>query len=347
MKSNLSQASMELILTIGIIMLIFVVVVLTSIEKSRESDEVKMFLDARRIMTSVADNINTISEQGSGFYLYFSIPERIFGYRDYNISAYENIVEITWENYVLSTPVIVSNVSILDLKMGETERNCVMNKDGRVCIRSNCGNINVLLYSPYEDGMDPLLLDGISQSCNINVTFTDNVSYLEDYNRLGCFDILWLAQNSINASSGGNLSSAAEDSIKNFVLAGGKLWSSSQDYENWNNSWQWLPHYLGLAAFEDNDTDVAIQTPLFSHPNVIDPDDLRMGEPFMYLPPEYDVLAYVQDTTEYAHLLQLDYGKGTYLISSVDTGSDPSYDPANRDMFENVIKYLNFRFRCD
>jgi len=83
------QASIEMIITIGIILIICLIF---SQMRIRESNEYTMFLDAKRVCKSVADNIDTIAEQGPGYYRYISIPNTIKGGHEYDIITYSKFV---------------------------------------------------------------------------------------------------------------------------------------------------------------------------------------------------------------------------------------------------------------
>lgn len=140
-KNSVGQASMEIILAIGFLLLIFIMMVLVAIEKNRESNEIKMFLDAKRICKSVASNINTVSEQGEGYYRHFSIPKEVYGGHNYTIRTYRNFVEISWDKYVWSTQIIASNITILCINVDEGKRNYVFN-NGTIYI--DCDRPNLL-----------------------------------------------------------------------------------------------------------------------------------------------------------------------------------------------------------
>jgi len=94
MRNINGQASMEFLVTLGIVLLIFILALLFSHLKMSEINAYKTQLDVERICKSVAYNIDTIAALDDGFYLYFSIPEKILGGYDYNIMTYYNFVEI-------------------------------------------------------------------------------------------------------------------------------------------------------------------------------------------------------------------------------------------------------------
>ncbi len=108
---NSGQAGLELIVTVMFLLLIFVILVAYAVEKNREANEIKMFLDAMRIANSAADNVNMIAQQGDGYYKYFTLPESLFGGEEYNITTYENVVEISWGSYRWATQVVTANIT--------------------------------------------------------------------------------------------------------------------------------------------------------------------------------------------------------------------------------------------
>ena len=135
------QVSLEFIMVVGFIMLIFMVLLIAVWGKQKEAIEEKIFLDAQRVCHSVVTNINTISEQGDGYYRYFSIPDKLYGNQDYNITIYEYGVGITWgpTHYTWSESPITASVNG-NLTKGE---NKVMNCGGTICI----GNVSITCES--------------------------------------------------------------------------------------------------------------------------------------------------------------------------------------------------------
>ena len=135
MVKKYGQASMEYILVMGIVMLIFMVVLMVIYEKNSEIVQTKIFLEAKVVTNSIATNINTISVQGDGYYKYFTIPEKLYGETDYNITLYINSVELRWGDspdyyYTWSKSLITANVN------GSVNKglNKVINCDGTVYI---------------------------------------------------------------------------------------------------------------------------------------------------------------------------------------------------------------------
>ena len=127
---------MELIISTAFILLIFIILVLYAHQKITESNEFREILDAKRICQSFASNINTISKQGPNYYRYFSIPLKVYGGREYNLSNYKNIIEISWESKYspFSTSILTENVTIICLDKGMDKKNKILNDDGNILI---------------------------------------------------------------------------------------------------------------------------------------------------------------------------------------------------------------------
>ena len=166
-EQSAGQSTIEMIMVIGFILLIFIVVSIAAHYKIIESNEFKTKLDAKRICNSVADNINTISEQGSGYYCHFEIPPEVHGGYEYNITVNGNIVEITCLSgykYIWSTQVITSNVTVFCLDKGD-KKNRVFNDDGGIIITCNRPDLK-----PVIDTLKPIVAAN-----NTNITVSIDV----------------------------------------------------------------------------------------------------------------------------------------------------------------------------
>ncbi len=148
MRSKKGQTTVEMIVVVGLILVIFTIAVLTAHKKTVESNDFKMALDAKRIVQSVADNINTIAEQGSNYYRFFTLPPYISGGHNYSINIYGNFVEITWESrygeqsYI--TQIITANASLHCLDRGGDTKNKVFNYNERILVTCNRADLMVL-----------------------------------------------------------------------------------------------------------------------------------------------------------------------------------------------------------
>ncbi len=203
MRSNKGQTTVEMIVVVGLIMLIFILIMLITYTKTVESNDFKMQLDAKRVAQSAADNINTIAEQGHGYYRFFNLPQYLFGGEDYNVSTYGNFLEVNWTSrtgpqaYV--TQLITANVSNYCFEKRSGKMTKVFNYGERVIV--TCERPDLMLV---EDSFTPEDLEfSGSQTITIEVfnygileagAFNTNFSL---YNSSGV--LKWTA---VNLSSG-------------------------------------------------------------------------------------------------------------------------------------------------
>jgi hypothetical protein len=137
MTCRRGQASIESLLAIVFALFILVTAALLASEKNSEGNSLKLRTDAKRVCTSMADNINTIAEEGSGFYKYFSIPATLYGENDYNVTPYGNLIEITSGDYSYLRDMITSNVTIYCLNKSLNLRNKVYSDQENIYIICN------------------------------------------------------------------------------------------------------------------------------------------------------------------------------------------------------------------
>jgi len=138
-----SQGTPEYMMAISFMLLVFLFVTFMMIEKQNESYDFKVFLDAKRVGGSVADNINTIAQQGHGYYRYISVPEKLYGELNYDILVGGAFLEINWSNQNWAANLITSNVTLIQLEKGEDMQNCVYNYEGNVIVNDVCGNLDL------------------------------------------------------------------------------------------------------------------------------------------------------------------------------------------------------------
>ena len=136
------QAAVEYIFVVGSLIMVFSIVLMLSIQRTSESSQVKTNLDAARIGISMRDNINAIAQQGVGYYRYFTLPEYIKGYYDYNVSVNNHNLQIIWDTGLWSTSVMPTNVSFDCISKGSTKPNRVYYaQDG---LRISCYRPNLI-----------------------------------------------------------------------------------------------------------------------------------------------------------------------------------------------------------
>jgi len=135
-----AQVGLELITSLIILLLVFSILILYSIEKVNESNDIKTLIDAKRIAESVADNLDGVQQQGEGYFKYFQIPMQVQGNFDYTLFIGKNMVEISWNDRAWAAQTIAYNVTINCLSYGLNETNRVWNRGGYVevsCHRPN------------------------------------------------------------------------------------------------------------------------------------------------------------------------------------------------------------------
>lgn len=137
-----SQGTPEYMMAISFMLLVFLIITFLMIQKQDESYKFKVFLDAKRVANSIADNINTISQEGHGYYRYFSVPEKLYGQLDYDVVVSGTFLEINWSDQNWDAHLITSNVTIVHVEKGENKRICVINRRGNIIINDICTDSN-------------------------------------------------------------------------------------------------------------------------------------------------------------------------------------------------------------
>jgi hypothetical protein len=149
MRSNKGQTTVEMIVVVGLIMIIFILVMLITHAKTVESNDFKLQLDAKRVAQSVADNINTIAEQGHGYYRFFALPPYLFGGEDYGLSTYGNFLEVNWTArsgpQAYTTQLITANVSDYCFEKGSGKMTKVFNYGERIIV--SCERPDLMIVS--------------------------------------------------------------------------------------------------------------------------------------------------------------------------------------------------------
>jgi uncharacterized protein (UPF0333 family) len=172
MISRKGQSSIETLIVFLFIMFMLLMVAIYASEKSNEATNIKTQTDMRRVADSFADNVNTIAEQGSGFYKYFRLPAQLVGVQDYNVSIYGNLVEISCNNYSVIEPMVSSNITVACLDKSISKRNKVYN-DGEkifiICDKPELIFVNGSLWLTYANGSLWPPNAYINQSVNLSI----------------------------------------------------------------------------------------------------------------------------------------------------------------------------------
>lgn len=130
-----AQGSVEFVIVIGIVALVFLVMLFVIVDKWQEANEFKTFTDVRKVARTLSTNINNLAQQGDGYWRYFYLPPYANGY-DYNLSVLENTVVAEWQGKNYATPIVTKDVDVVSLAKGDY--NCVMNTGGVIYITDLC-----------------------------------------------------------------------------------------------------------------------------------------------------------------------------------------------------------------
>ncbi|MFH1722038.1 MAG: CARDB domain-containing protein [Candidatus Altiarchaeota archaeon] len=172
------QSGVELIMVFGFILIIFIMVSLLSIRKIQDSTQIKIFSDAKSVTDSFADNINTISEQGSGYFRYFTLPGLLYSQEEYSLVVSSNIVEILWgEERAWARQIINSNVTVHCLDYGRNYSNRALNEEGRIiitCHRPELRPLNNTLKSTPGQG-------GVANTVSVEIENDAHVEETKDF----------------------------------------------------------------------------------------------------------------------------------------------------------------------
>lgn len=154
MHSSRGQTTVEMMVVMGLLLVIFTLVLLMVYTKTVESNDFKLQLDAKRVAQSVADNINNIAQQGDGYYRFYELPLYLLVDEDYNLSVYGNFVEINWTNRYgeqrYSVQLVTANVSAYCFTKGGGQLNKVFNYKERILL--TCNRSDLMLV---EDSFNP------------------------------------------------------------------------------------------------------------------------------------------------------------------------------------------------
>jgi hypothetical protein len=137
MRLRKGQTGIEMLLSIMFVLFILIIIALFASERNREADQIKLRIDSKRVALSLADNINNIAIQGPGFYRYFSLSDTLYGVTEYNLSIYQDYLEISTQDYAWATQTVSSNITIYCMDKGPFNRNKVFNDADRIYIICN------------------------------------------------------------------------------------------------------------------------------------------------------------------------------------------------------------------
>ncbi|MBD3260276.1 MAG: hypothetical protein GF334_01140 [Candidatus Altiarchaeales archaeon] len=139
------QASIELIASLGFVLLIFAVAGVGVLHRSRTASDLKTYLDVEVVGRTLTDNIETINQQGQGYWKLFSIPNYLRGGYDYNVSVKRGVLEIRWGGEGVWTHRLSSvNVTIINMDKGLDKQNKVKYTENGIQITGHRPNLRPL-----------------------------------------------------------------------------------------------------------------------------------------------------------------------------------------------------------
>jgi hypothetical protein len=138
------QTGLELIVSLVIALLVFMIVVLVAADNMAESSRMRTLIDARRVAGSIKDNINMISQQGPGYYSYVSLPERLQGGYDYRVGIRGSQLELMWEENTWTERLSSSNITVHCLSYGLDRKNRIYHGPGGIEVFCHLPNIRLL-----------------------------------------------------------------------------------------------------------------------------------------------------------------------------------------------------------
>lgn len=108
-----AQISLEVLTYLIIMTVMLTIVTFVALEKSQAIYSEKINMDARRVLKLAAIEINTAVSIGDGYENAFSLPQQLYGQRDYTITVdpdYQRIY-ISWDGGSHIVPVLTNNIT--------------------------------------------------------------------------------------------------------------------------------------------------------------------------------------------------------------------------------------------
>ena len=204
MNAVRAQVSMEFLITVFLIMLLFIIMGFFIYQKYVTSTYIKLNIAGQQLTNSIADSINEISAVGDGYYQYITLPASIYG-ESYTVRFYKNEPTIFVYTDVMSwsAPLVTSNIGcgrrgICLTKYNDTNKEIYMHITNRTEVKlvNRCGAVLFGDYYLWREGEDwdgyggkdfyPTKLEGMDPKYNAseNAIMFSNEANVSDY-------ILW------------------------------------------------------------------------------------------------------------------------------------------------------------
>ncbi|MDD5112048.1 MAG: hypothetical protein PHG85_05850 [Candidatus Altiarchaeota archaeon] len=157
-----AQASIEFMVVLSLVVLILVMMSIFLYQKFVRGDELKIFMHGSRIVSMLADNVNEINTVGDGYSKYITLPETLYGSREYTVRFYQNEptiyikggsflkgITVTWSAPV-STIKVGCLVTECNQDCNKTPADFCMNVNGSMELRATNDRGMVFLTYPYN-----------------------------------------------------------------------------------------------------------------------------------------------------------------------------------------------------
>jgi hypothetical protein len=130
-----AQFSFDLLITLGIMCVIFIALFQFYILKSESSEIIRDKIDAKKLAESLSSRINVVLRAGNGTVSNFMIPTTIAGGKNYSIHAANRRVEIALGNSTISSQIQTSDVSSIDINTKKGAFIAISNRNGQIFIQ--------------------------------------------------------------------------------------------------------------------------------------------------------------------------------------------------------------------
>ncbi|MFH1257456.1 MAG: hypothetical protein ABIG96_03125 [Candidatus Micrarchaeota archaeon] len=131
---NKAQFSVDLLMVIGIMLLLFLALFQFYLSKSQDVRLVSEKLKGKEIADSVSEKVNLALLGGNGTEIKYNLPGNILD-KDYDVSISGRRVEVGMQGFVVSSPILTSNIETPDLNSKKGQEMVFVNLDGKIIVK--------------------------------------------------------------------------------------------------------------------------------------------------------------------------------------------------------------------
>jgi len=108
-----AQTSVEFMVVLGIVLVIFIIMGIVIFQKMAVSSGFKLESHGKRVLYSIAENINEMASVGDGYHKCVTLPGELYGGRLYQVLVYPDEATVFLEtgDMIWSAPIATMNVS--------------------------------------------------------------------------------------------------------------------------------------------------------------------------------------------------------------------------------------------